>query len=99
MKKYIFGIIVISAVAFAIGGFPFEWQILHTIAYSFYSMIVAIIPFLDLEQTLLCKLITILIVQILCGAGFFISHKAESKIGKIVIGVADAIATLLLFIA
>ena len=99
MKKYIFWIVVIAVLAFAIGGFSLLGQFIHAFAYSFYSMFVAIIPFLDLEQTLLCKLITILIVQALCGAGFFISHKTESKIGKIVSGAADAIATLLLFIA
>jgi ABC-type enterochelin transport system permease subunit len=91
------GIIVVFALC--TGGIAFAWEIVRTFAYAFYSMFVAIIPFLDLEQTLLCKLITILIVQVLCGAGFFISHKTESKIGKIVSSVADAIATLLLFIA
>lgn len=99
MKKAGLTLGIIVVFVLCTGGIAFAWEIVRTFAYAFYSMFVAFLPFLDLEQTLLCKLITILIVQVLCGAGFFISHKTEVRIGKIVSGVVDAIATLLLFIA
>ena len=99
MKKAGLTLGIIVVFALCTGGIAFAWEFIRTFAYAFYSMFVAMLPFLDLEQAILCKVVTIFIVQVLCGAGFYISHKAESKIGKIVSGVADAITTLLLFIA
>ena len=99
MKKAVWTLGIIVIFALYTGGIAFAWEFIRTFAYAFYSMFVAMLPFLDLEQAILCKVVTIFIVQVLCGAGFYISRKAESKIGKIVSGVADAITTLLLFIA
>ena len=99
MRKSGVIIAIIVAVALAAGGLSLAWNVIKTVAYTFYSTFVAILPFLDLEQPLLCKLITIIIVQLLCGSGFYISHKTEATIGKIISGVVDAVATLLLFIA
>ena len=92
-------IIVVAIAVLACGGLSLAWDVIKTVAYTFYSTFVAILPFLDLEQKVLCKLITIVIVQVLCGAGFYVSHRTESFVGKIVSVVADAVATLLLFIA
>lgn len=99
MRKLGVIIAIIVAVALAAGGLSLVWDVIKLVAHSFYTAFVAILPFLDLEQTLICKLITIIIVQILCGAGFFVSYKTKSTIGKIVSVIADAIATLLLIIA
>ena len=99
MKKAGLTLGIIVVFSLSTGGIAVAWEIVRTFAYVFYSMFVAMLPFLDLEQAILCKVVTILIVQVLCGAGLFISHKTKSKIGKIVSSVADAIATLLLFIA
>ena len=99
MKKAGLTLGIIVVFALFTGGVAFAWEIVRTFAYAFYSMFVAFLPFLDLEQAILCKVVTILIVQILCGAGFFVSYSVESTIGKIVSGIADVIATLLLFIA
>lgn len=97
MRKYIIWIVALGALAFDVGGFDLLGQFVHAILYSFHSMCVIIMPFLDLEQTLLCELITMLVVQVLCFAGFFVSRKAESKIGEIVSGIVDAIALVALF--
>ena len=99
MKKGILLIIVVVAIILCAGGFALAWDIVKTVAYAFFSTFVALLPFLDLEQEVLCKFVTILITQVLCGAGFFVSYKTKSIIGQIVSGMADAIATVLLFIA
>jgi ABC-type transporter Mla maintaining outer membrane lipid asymmetry permease subunit MlaE len=99
MKKAILLLLVILIFALFTGGLAFAWDIIKTFAYAFYSFLVAIIPFLDLEQAILCKVVTIFIVQVLCCSGYYMSHKAESTIGKIVSGIADVIATMLLLIA
>ena len=95
MKKFI----IIVVILLVVGGFSAAWEFIQAFAYGFLKVFVALLPFLDLEQKLLCKIITILIVQILCGLGFYISYKAKSKIGKIVSGIADAISTLLLLVS
>ena len=95
MKKFI----AIVVILLLVGGFSAAWEFIQAFAYTFLKIFVAILPFLDLEQVLLCKVVTILIVQILCGLGFYVSHRVESKIGKIVSGVADAITTVLLLVA
>ena len=99
MKKAVLTLGIIVIFALSAGGIAFAWEFIRTFAYTFYSMFVAMLPFLDSEQAILCKVVTIFIVQVLCGAGFFVSYSMESTIGKIVIGIADVIATLLLFIA
>ena len=99
MRKAIITIAIIIVAALYIGGTDMAWDIIHTLAYSFYSIFVSIIPFLDLEQAILCKIVTIVIVQVLFLAGIWISDKTEITIGKIVSGIVDAIATLLLIIA
>ena len=95
MKKFI----AIVVVLLLVGGFSAAWEFIQAFAYGFLKIFVAILPFLDLEQVLLCKVVTILMVQILCGLGFYVSHKAKLRIGKIVSGIADAIATILLLVA
>ena len=99
MKKTGIIIAIIVAVALVAGGLPLAWDVIKLVAHSFYTAFVAILPFLDLEQAVLCKVVTITIVQILCWSGFWVSCKAEITIGKIVSVIADAIATLLLIIA
>lgn len=99
MRKTLITAAIIIGLAVCAGGIPLAREILHIIAEVFYSFFVTIIPFLDLEQAVLCKVVTITIVQILCWSGFWVSCKAEIKIGKIVSGVINAIATLLLLIA
>ena len=99
MKKAVLTLGIIVIFALSAGGIAFAWEFIRTFAYAFYSMFVAMLPFLDLEQAILCKVVTIFIVQVLCGAGFLVSSSAESTIGKIVSGVADVVATILLFIA
>ena len=95
MKKIVFIIIV----ALSVGGVSLAWEVVEVLAYTFYTFFVALLPFLDLEQMVICKIVTITIVQLLCGAGFWVSRKTESTIGSIVSGIADAIATALLLIA
>lgn len=92
-------IIVLLIIVLLVGGVAVAWDAVKLFAAAFMNVFISILPFLDIEQPIICKLITILIVQLLCGAGFYISHKVESTIGKIVSGIADVIATLLLFIA
>lgn len=99
MKKIGLKLGIIVVFLLSVGGITCAWEFVRTIAYVFFSMFVAIIPFLDLEQAILCKVITIIIVQLLCGAGFYVSYRAESTIGKVVSGIADVISTFLLFIA
>ena len=99
MRRVAVRLVIIIICALSVGGISLAWELIRTFAYAFYSIFVALLPFLDLEQTILCKVVTIIIVQVLCGAGFFVSYRTESRIGKIVSGVADAIATILLFIA
>ena len=81
------------------GGFSLLWEVISVFATAFFEMFVALLPFLDLEQVILCKVVTIVIVQVLCWAGFYISHKTEVGIGKIISAIADIIATILLLIA
>lgn len=95
MKKFF----VILVLLFLAGGIAAVWEFVCDFAYIFFKAFVEILPFLDLEQVILCKIVTILIVQILCGLGFIISRKTELKIGKFVSVIIDAIATLLIFIA
>ena len=99
MKKQSIIIGVIIIVALIGGGLPLAWDVIKMAAHAFYAAFVAIIPFLDLEQTVLCKIITIVIVQILCGAGIVISIKTKKKMCVVIGAVVDAIATILLLIA
>lgn len=99
MKKPLLVIILIALVALEAGGVALFWEVIQTAASAFLSMFVSILPFLDIEQKILCKVVTILIVQALCGLGFIISWKTEKKIGQIVSGVIDIILTILLLIA
>ena len=99
MKKALFPVLVITVVLAHNSGWCTAWEFLKTLAYAVYSFLVMLLPFLDIEQTIICKIVTISIVQILCGAGFYVSWKTQSKIGKIVSGIADAISTTLLLIA
>ena len=99
MKKILITLGIVLAVALCIGGFSLAGEVISSFAFTFYSFLVSILPFLSLEQTILAKLVTILIVQIICGLGFYISHRTEVTIGKYVSGAVDAIATILLLIA
>ena len=99
MKKIIVPLLAIIILALCVGGFAFAWEILKTLAYTFYTFFVSLLPFLDIEQMVICKIVTIAIVQLLCGAGFWVSRKTESTIGSVVSGIADIIATILLLIA
>ena len=84
---------------FGAGGWKAVWEGIQTIADVGYRFLVMIIPFLDLTQPIVCKVITIVIIQILSGLGYYISYRAERKIGKIISAIADIIATLLVVIA
>ena len=99
MKRILITLGAVLALALCVGGFSLMWDVISAFAYTFYSFFVALIPFLSLEQTILAKLISILIVQIICGLGFYVSYRTEATIGKIVSGAVDAIATILLLIA
>lgn len=99
MKKPLIIIGLAVAVVLVGGGLSLAWDVVEMVATSFYSTFVAILPFLDLEQTALCKIITIAIVQVLCAAGAVISVKTKKKIGVVVSAIADLIATILLLIA
>ena len=99
MKKRAIELGIIVIFILFTSGIVQAWEFICKVAQLFYSMLLSFLPFLDLEQVILCKVVTILIVQALCSAGFLVSHKAESMIGKIVSGVADAVATVLLLIA
>ena len=72
------------------------WEMIRTVAYSFFSIIVACLPFLDIEQTLLCKAVAIIIFLFLGYLGVFVS---KNKVVSFVSGVADVISIILLFIA
>lgn len=99
MKKCIIILGIIFIFILLTGGFSSAWDFVKIVASTFLTVFVAILPFLDLKQVILCKVITILIVQILCGSGLYISHKAEKNIGTIISGLIDVIATILLIIA
>ena len=99
MKKPLLIIILIALVALGAGGVALFWEVIQTAASAFLSMFVSILPFLDMEQKILCKVATILIVQALCGLGFIISWKTEKKIGHVISALIDVIATMLLVIA
>ena len=99
MKKSLLVIILITLVALGAGGIALAWDVIQIVASAFLSMFVSILPFLDIEQKILCKVATILIVQALCGLGFIISWKTEKKIGHVISALIDVIATMLLVIA
>ena len=92
-------LIIVLIAVLCIGGVSLFWEVISVFATAFFKMFVALLPFLDLEQVILCKIVTIIIVQVLCWAGFYISHKTEVGIGKIITVIADIIATILLLIA
>ena len=98
-KKVIIAIAVLLLMMFYIGGWNAVWEVIQTIANVVYRFFVMIIPFVDLTQPIICKVITIVIIQILTGLGYYISHRAELKIGKIISAIADIIGTLLVVIA
>ena len=98
-KKVIIAIVVLLLMMFNIGGWNAVWEVIQTIANVVYGFFVMIIPFVDLTQPIICKIITIVIIQILTGLGYYISHRAELKIGKIISAIADIIGTLLVVIA
>ena len=72
------------------------WKMIRTVAYSFFSVVVACLPFLDIEQTLLCKAVAMIIFLFLGYLGVFVS---EDKVVKFVSGVADVSSIILLLIA
>ena len=82
MKKMLVGLSLIVIVLLHCYGWPAAWEFIRTLAYAVYSFFVMLLPFLDIEQMVICKIVTILIVQLLCGAGFLISSKTESTIGN-----------------
>ena len=90
---------VILIAALCIGGVSLFWEVISIFATAFFEMFVALLPFLNLEQVILCKIVTIVIVQVLCALWVYISSKTESRIGKIISAIADIIATILLLIA
>ncbi len=92
-------LIIVLIAALCIGGVSLFWEVISVFATAFFEIFVALLPFLDLEQVILCKVVTIVIVQLLCALGFYISSKTESRIGKIISAIADIIATMLIFIA
>lgn len=98
-KKVIIAIVVLLLMMFNIGGWNAVWEVIQTIANVVYGFFVMIIPFVDLTQPIICKVITIVIIQILTGLGYYISDRAEVKIGKIISAIADIIGTLLVVIA
>ena len=57
MKKAGLTLGIIVVFALCIGGIAFAWEIVRTFAYAFYSMFVAFLPFLDLEQAILWLLL------------------------------------------
>ena len=99
MKKIIVPLMAIIILALSVGGVALAWEIIKTFAYVFYTSFVSLLPFLDLEQKVICKIVTIAIVQLLCGAGFWVSNQTEFTIGSVVSGTADIISTILLLIA
>lgn len=99
MKKFVLPFLFILALLICHSGWGIAWNFVKDVAYVFYYFLVMLLPFLDLKQIIVCKVVTILIVQLLCGIGFYISRREERKIGTIVSGVADLIATALLVIA
>ena len=98
-KKVIIAIVVLSLMMFNIGGWNAVWEVIQTIANVVYRFFLIIIPFLDLTQPIICKVISIIVVQILSVLGFYISYKSEVQIGKIISVIADVISTLLIIIA
>lgn len=99
MKKIFVWLLIIVIFIILGSGWQAAWVFIQNLAYVVYHFFIMLLPFLNIEQTLICKIVTISIVQILCGAGFFVSWKTQSKIGKIVSVIADAISTALLLIA
>ena len=91
-KKVIIPIVVLLLMMFNIGGWDAVREAIQSVANVVYRFFVMIIPFLDLTQPIVCKVITI-------GLGYYISYRAERKIGKIISAIADIIATLLVVIA
>ena len=98
-KKVIIAIVVLLLMMFNIGGWDAVREAIQSVANVVYRFFVMIMPFLDLTQPIVCKVITIVIIQILSGLGYYISYRAERKIGKIISAIADIIATLLVVIA
>lgn len=84
---------------FGAGGWKAVWEGIQAIANAVYNFFVMIIPFLDLNQPIICKVVSIVVVQILSALGFYISYKSEVQIGKIISVIADIISTLLIIIA
>lgn len=98
-KKIIIIIIVFLLMLFGAGGWKAVWEGIQTIANVVYRFFVIIIPFLDLTQPIICKVVTIIVVQVLSALGYYISYKSEAQVGKTIVVVTDVIATILMLIA
>lgn len=75
------------------------WKIIHTVSYVFFSVVVACLPFLDAEKPILQKIVTTIVIQILCGFGIGVSAKKKKAIGVLISVILDLILTIPLYIA
>lgn len=75
------------------------WEIIHTVSYAFFSVVIACLPFLDAEKPILQKIATTIVIQIICGLGVGVSAKEKKVIGVLVSVIVDLILTIPLFVA
>ena len=75
------------------------WEIIHTVSYAFFSVVIVCLPFLDAEKPILQKIATTIVIQIICGLGVGVSPKEKKVIGVLVFIIVDLILTIPLFVA
>ena len=75
------------------------WKIIHTVSYAFFSVVMACLPFLDAEKPILKKIVTTIVIQIICGFGIGVSVKEKKVIGVLMSIIVDLILTMPLYIA
>ena len=90
--------IILIVVIALVGGFKPAVEAVKIAGTAFLSMFTAILPFLEIEQEILTKVVAIAIIQILCGLGFYVGHKSKKRIFKGVSVMADIISTILLIV-
>jgi len=98
VKSILITILIIIAIIALIGGFTPAIEAIKLAGTAFLSMFAAILPFLGLEQTILTKVVAIVIIQIICGLGFYLSYKAKNAIFQAISVIADVISTILLIV-
>ena len=74
-------------------------EMIRTFFYSFFSIVVACLPFLDAEKPMLQKIATTIVIQVICGLGVGVSAKEKKVIGVLVFIIVDLILTIPLFVA